>query len=129
MVGTRSPPLFGRRTALSVLGAAIVAPAVHAQPRGGFPTRPIRLIIPWPPGQATDLVGRVVAQKLSELMGQPVVADNRAGAGGIIGTDAAARAAPDGYTILAASSGPVTINPLVQRTPYDAERDLAPVAM
>nr|WP_255575366.1 tripartite tricarboxylate transporter substrate binding protein [Caldovatus aquaticus] len=86
------------------------------------------MVIPWPPGQATDLAGRLIAQRLSELLGQPVVPENRPGAGGMIGTDAVAKAAPDGYTILAASSGPVTINPLLQRTAYDPERDLAPVA-
>jgi tripartite-type tricarboxylate transporter receptor subunit TctC len=93
-----------------------------------YPTRPIRIIIPWPPGQATDLAGRVVALKLSELLGQQVVADNRPGAGGMIGTDMAAKAPADGYTLLAGSSGPVTINPLLQKVPFDPERDLTPVA-
>ena len=94
-----------------------------------YPNRPLRVVIPWPPGQATDLVGRVIAQKLSEVLGQPAVADNRAGAGGMIGTDFVAKAAPDGYTILVASSGPVTINPLLQKAAYDVDRDLLPVAM
>jgi tripartite-type tricarboxylate transporter receptor subunit TctC len=93
-----------------------------------YPTRPIRMIVPWPPGQATDLAGRVVAQKLSELFGQQVIADNRPGAGGMIGTDMAAKAPADGYTLLAASSGPVTINPLLQKVPFDPVKDLAPVA-
>ncbi|MDB5905579.1 MAG: hypothetical protein JWM26_4457 [Betaproteobacteria bacterium] len=93
-----------------------------------YPTRPIRMIVPWPPGQATDLAGRVVAQKLSELLGQQVIADNRPGAGGMIGTDMAAKAPADGYTLLAASSGPVTINPLLQKVPFDPVKDLAPVA-
>jgi tripartite-type tricarboxylate transporter receptor subunit TctC len=69
-----------------------------------------------------------VAQKLAEALGQPVVVDNRPGAGGMIGTDLVAKAAADGYTILAASSGPVSISPLLQKTPYDGERDFAPVA-
>lgn len=93
-----------------------------------YPARPIRIVIPWPPGQATDLVGRVVAEKLSQLLGQPVVPDNRPGAGGMIGTDFVAKSAPDGYTLLAGSSGPVTVNPLLQKTNYDPERDLIPVA-
>ena len=93
-----------------------------------YPTRPMRIVIPWPPGQATDLMGRIIAQKLSEQLGQQVVPDNRPGAGGMIGTDVAAKATPDGYTILAASSGPVSINPLLQKAPYDPTRDLAPVA-
>jgi tripartite-type tricarboxylate transporter receptor subunit TctC len=122
---------LNRRTLLTAAAAAaasLAAPGLaSAQP--AYPTRPIRIIIPWPPGQSTDLGGRLLAPKLSELLGQPVVPENRAGAGGMIGTDAAAKAAPDGYTILAASSGPVTINPLLQRTPFDPERDLAPVAM
>jgi tripartite-type tricarboxylate transporter receptor subunit TctC len=94
-----------------------------------YPSRPVRLVIPWPPGQATDLVGRVIGQKLTELYNYQIVADNRPGAGGQIGTDIVAKAAPDGYTILAASSGPVTVAPLLQKTPYDSERDLAPVAI
>jgi tripartite-type tricarboxylate transporter receptor subunit TctC len=93
-----------------------------------FPNRPLRMVIPWPPGQATDLVGRVIAQKLSDILGQQVIADNRPGAGGTIGTDIVAKAAPDGYTLLAASSGPVTISPLLLKVPYVAERDLAPIA-
>jgi len=97
--------------------------------QGTYPNRPIRIIVPWPPGQATDLVGRVLAARLTELLGQQVIADNRAGAGGTIGTDQAARATPDGYTILAASSGPVTISPLLQKVPYDPEKHLAPVAL
>lgn len=93
-----------------------------------YPNRPMRMVIPWPPGQATDLVGRVMAQKLSEILGYQVIADNRPGAGGMIGTDIVAKAAPDGYTLLAASSGPVTVSPLLMKTPYVPERDLAPVA-
>jgi tripartite-type tricarboxylate transporter receptor subunit TctC len=93
-----------------------------------YPNRALRMVIPWPPGQATDLVGRVMAEQLSQLFGQPVVPDNRPGAGGMIGTDLAVKSPPDGYTLLAGSSGPVTVNPLLQKTPYDPERDLIPVA-
>ncbi len=122
-----------RRIALFVvvltLTGAVSAQQIPSAPSGqAYPNRPVRLIIPWPPGQATDLAGRVLAQKLSELFGQQVIADNRAGAGGMIGTDVVAKAAPDGYTILAASSGPVTVNPLLQKVAYDVDRDLAPVA-
>ncbi|MEO7405284.1 MAG: tripartite tricarboxylate transporter substrate binding protein [Burkholderiales bacterium] len=106
---------------------ALAAVASFSSSAQTYPSKPLRLVVPWPPGQATDIAGRIVAQKLSEQMGQPVIVDNRAGAGGTIGTDAVAKAAPDGYTILAASSGPVTISPLLQKVPYTVERDLAPV--
>ena len=106
--------------------ALLCAAAVNAQ---GYPNKPIRMVVPWPPGQATDLVGRLMALKMSELLGQPIVVDNRAGAGGTIGTDNAAKASPDGYTILAASSGPATVSPLLQKVPYDVEKDFAPVRL
>ncbi len=114
-----------RRITLLLSMLALCGAALAQQP---YPNRPLRMVIPWPPGQATDLVGRVVAQKLGEVLGQPVVAENRAGAGGMTGTDTAAKAPADGYTLLMASSGPVTINPLLQKTPYDVDRDLVPVA-
>lgn len=114
-----------KRFALFLSALVFAGTAVAQQ---SYPTRPIRMIIPWPPGQATDLAGRVVALELSKLLGQQVIADNRPGAGGMIGTDMVAKAAPDGYTILAASSGPVTINPLLQKVPFDPVKDLAPVA-
>ncbi|MSQ57898.1 MAG: tripartite tricarboxylate transporter substrate binding protein [Limnohabitans sp.] len=97
--------------------------------QGAYPNRPLKMVVPWPPGQATDLAGRVVAQELSKFFGQSVVIDNKAGAGGTIGTDAVAKSTPDGYTILAASSGPVSISPLFGKTPYEPEKDLIPVAM
>lgn len=119
-----------RRVVAGTAGAfALSGWSVPAFAQAGYPTRPMRMVVPWPPGQATDLAGRVVAQELSKLFGQPIVIDNKAGAGGTIGTDAVAKAEPDGYTLLAASSGPVTISPLMTRTPYDPERDLQPVAM
>lgn len=111
-----------------VLLAVALVLSSTALAQQNYPARPMRMVIPWPPGQATDLVGRIVAQKLTEQLGQQVVADNRPGAGGMIGTDVAAKAPPDGYTLLSASSGPVSINPLLQKAPYDPERELAPVA-
>ena len=109
-----------------IAAALLAAAAVHAQ---GYPNRSIRMVVPWPPGQATDLAGRVMALKMSELLGQPIVVDNRAGAGGTIGTDNAATSPGDGYTILAASSGPVTVNPLLQKVPYDVDKQLVPVQL
>ncbi len=111
--------LFAFLLALLCCGAALAQSA--------YPNRPIRLVIPWPPGQATDLAGRLIAQELQKALGQPVVPDNRPGAGGMIGTDAVAKAAPDGYTLLAASSGPVTVAPLMQKVPYNVDQELAPV--
>ncbi len=115
---------------LVLLTAGLLAGPVYAQQNAAknFPNRPLRMVIPWPPGQATDLVGRVVAQRLSDILGHQVIADNRPGAGGTIGTDIVAKATPDGYTLLAASSGPVTISPLLLKVPYVSERDLAPIA-
>lgn len=120
--------LHRRSLLLAAAAGGLAAPGL-ALAQGTYPTRPVRMIIPWPPGQATDLMGRVMAQRIAEQWGTPVVPENRAGAGGMIGTDAVAKAAPDGYTILAASTGPIVTAPLVQRTPYDVQRDFAPVAM
>ena len=122
---------MNRRSVLlaAAAGALATPAALRAQGGAAYPSRPVRMIIPWPPGQATDLMARVTAQQVAEQWGQPVVPENRAGAGGMIGTDLVAKAAPDGYTILAASTGPITTAPLVQRTPYDVERDFAPIAM
>jgi tripartite-type tricarboxylate transporter receptor subunit TctC len=120
-----------RRTVLTAAGAlgawGLLAPGAHAQT--AYPARPIRLMVPWPPGQATDQAARVLAQEMTKSIGQPIVIDNRAGAGGTIGTDGVAKAAPDGYTLLAASSGPVSVSPLLTKTPYDPERDLLPIGM
>lgn len=113
--------IFGLLVALLIAFSALAQPA--------YPNRPIRMVIPWPPGQATDWVGRVVAMRLSESLGQQVVADNRPGAGGAIGTELAAKASSDGYTVLAASSGPITILPLLQKVPYDVDRHLTAVAL
>ncbi len=119
-----------RSILLSAAATGLAAPTlVRAQSGAPYPARPVRMIVPWPPGQATDLMGRIAAQRITEQWGQPIVPENRAGAGGMIGTDLVAKAAPDGYTILAASTGPITTAPLVQRTPYDPERDFQPVAM
>ena len=117
-----------RRTLLLAATAGLALPGL-ARAQAAYPTRPVRVIIPWPPGQATDLMARVTAQAVGERWGQPMVPENRAGAGGMIGTDAVAKAAPDGYTVLAASTGPITTAPLVQRTPYNPERDFAPAGM
>jgi len=117
-----------------ILSAALVGTTSAALGTGGvlaqtYPSRPLKMIVPWPPGQATDLAGRVAAQEISKGLGVPVIVENKAGAGGTIGTDTVAKAAADGYTILAASSGPMSIAPLLQKVPYDPMKDLAAVAM
>lgn len=116
------------RTMLITLAlAGMVAADAAAQ---SYPHRPIRMISPNPAGGANDVIGRIVAQKLSELLGQQVVVDNRGGAGGTIGTEMAARAAPDGYTLFAASQSTITVAPHVySKLAYDVLNDLAPVAM
>ena len=95
-----------------------------------YPVRPIRLIVPYPPGGPTDFVGRVVGQKLSSIVGQQVVVDNRPGAGTVIGSELVARAAPDGYTLLFGTGGGTFLAPLIlPSVSYDPLKDFAPVAM
>jgi tripartite-type tricarboxylate transporter receptor subunit TctC len=108
--------------------AAVPFAASHAQPN--YPTRPARLVIAVPPGGAADLVGRVVAQKLGDAMGQTVVADNRGGGGGMIAADIVAKSAPDGYTMLLGSITTHGIGPHVySKQPYDPVKDFAPVVL
>jgi tripartite-type tricarboxylate transporter receptor subunit TctC len=105
----------------------MAASAVIAQP---YPVKPVRMIVAFPAGGGSDIVGRALAQQLTDSLGQSVIVDNRGGAGGIIGTELGARAAPDGYTIILGSSGGFAINPhLNPRLPYDPVRDFAPVGL
>jgi tripartite-type tricarboxylate transporter receptor subunit TctC len=95
-----------------------------------YPSRPVRVIVPFPPGGAPDLVGRTLANRLQERMGQSFVVENRTGAGGNIAADAVAKSAPDGYTLLATSDGPLVINPAVYPAmPFDTLRDFAPISI
>jgi tripartite-type tricarboxylate transporter receptor subunit TctC len=105
---------------LHALALALFAGSVFAQ---AYPARPVKVIVPWPPGQATDIAARMVAHKLQEQMGQPFVIENKPGAGGAIGSEAAAKSPADGYTLLAASSGPMSIMPSLQKLPYDPLKD------
>jgi len=113
------------RVALLLVSLAFAGSAL-AQ---AYPNRPVRVVVPWPPGQATDLAARIVAEKLAQSLGQPFVIENKPGAGGQIGTEQVIKAAPDGYTLLAASSGPISIMPNLQKVPYDTQKDLAPVSL
>ncbi len=111
---------------LSLFAATLGLPA-HA---ADYPERPIRLVVPFPAGGATDLMARTLGDKLSQRLGQPIVIDNRAGAGGGVGAEAVARAAPDGYTLLFATMGSLTINPaLYKKLRYDPLKDFEPVAL
>ena len=109
-------------------GAAMMLPVAGGAAES-FPTRPIRLVVPYPPGGGTDIVGRILGQKLHETLGQPVVIDNRSGAGGTLGTALAAKSAPDGYTLLLVPTSHV-INPSIYaKLPYDTVKDFAPITM
>jgi tripartite-type tricarboxylate transporter receptor subunit TctC len=120
---TKIPRRVGAILAACALGLA--APVALAQE---YPQKPIKMITPYPPGGPTDVLARAISQKLSERLGQPIVIDNRPGASGMIGADMVAKAAPDGYTLLANASIHV-INPsLYQNPPYDALKDFAPVS-
>jgi len=116
------------KTIVRVLCMAALA-ASGAALGQGYPNKPVRVIVPWPPGQATDLAARIVAEKLSQALGQPFVMENKPGAGGAIGTETVAKSAPDGYTLLAASSGPISIMPNLQKIPYEPLKDFAPVSL
>ena len=120
-----------QRAALSVFAATLLMTAVadtSAQARDDYPTRPVQMIIPFSAGGPTDIVGRVMGAKMSELLGKQFVVENRTGAGGNIGAEAVAKASPDGYTILMATVSTNAINPgLYRNIPYDAVRDFAPL--
>ena len=118
--------MFDRRSFVTILAASSVAPGAFAQ---AWPAKPIRIIVPFPAGQATDILARVMADQLTRALGQQVIAENRPGAGGSIGADVAAKAAPDGYTLLMVTISTHGIAPaLYPRLPYDAQKDFAPIA-
>jgi tripartite-type tricarboxylate transporter receptor subunit TctC len=116
-----------RRVAFALL--AISTPAAVAQNSTPYPTRPIRIIVPFAPGGGTDLTARLVGQRLAERLGQPVIIDNRPGAGTILGTELTQKSAPDGYTLMIASASHA-INPtLYRKVNYDPIRDFAPLTL
>jgi tripartite-type tricarboxylate transporter receptor subunit TctC len=116
-----------RRTFLGALALSPIARASHA---ADYPAKPIKLVVPYAPGGGADGVARIVGKAVSESLGQPIVIENKGGAGAILGTDMVAKAEPDGYTLLLGQSGPISINPAVYKNlPYDPVKDLAPITM
>lgn len=124
-----------RRSLVCAVAAALVPAAVFAQgagqpAAGAWPSRPIRLIVPYATGGFADLRARQLAVHLSKALGQQVIVDNRAGAGGVLGTDAVAKAAPDGYTIGMGNLAPLAVNAsLMKKLPYDPQKDIAPIVL
>jgi tripartite-type tricarboxylate transporter receptor subunit TctC len=115
------------RTLLTGLSLLLLLPALAAAQ--DFPAKPIKLIVPFPPGGPNDIIARVVGQRMSELTRQPVVIDNRSGQAGVLGTDAVAKAAPDGYTIGIVSASALVISPSMEKVAYDVHKDFAPVTL
>lgn len=116
-----------RRTALALLGAGLAGPAMA---QGGYPERPVRVIVPFAAGSASDIVGRIVLERMADELGHRFVVENQAGASGNLGTAAVARAEPDGYTILVSASGPLAVNQaLFARIGYDPLADFEPVSL
>ena len=118
-----------RRQFLGLAGATLAA-GFSTQARSqaqGWPAKPVKLILPYAPGGATDLIGRPWADKLSQVFGQQFVIENRGGASGIIGTEAAAKATPDGYTLLLTPNAPLSVQPTLRKTPYDPVKNFTPV--
>ncbi|KQM68686.1 tripartite tricarboxylate transporter substrate binding protein [Xylophilus sp. Leaf220] len=124
---------MNRKTLLAcaaLAAVALAAPVGTAWAQAAYPSRPITLVIPFPPGGATDVVGRLVAKTLGDKLGQPVVADNRAGAGTTIGATYVSKAAPDGYTLLISSGTTFTVNPAIQpKLAYDPVKSFEPLGM
>src|ERR1019366_8288464 len=120
---------LSRCVCVAALAALLICGVSYAAAQS-YPSKPIRFIVPFAPGGGVDFTARIVGQNLNAALGQPVVTDNRAGASGAIGTELVARSAPDGYTLLLGSAGPLTILPgLSRHLPYDSIRDFAPVTL
>ena len=117
---------------IAAAALALVSTAADAQRKSdpqAYPTRPVRMVMPNTPGSGMDMVGRLVAQRLSDAWGQQVVVDNRPGAAGIVGHEIASKALADGYTLLFSSSAGLVVTPLLQKVPYDSHRDFAPLSL
>jgi tripartite-type tricarboxylate transporter receptor subunit TctC len=121
-------PMSTVRTSLFAAAGVLLALAAPAAAQSDYPNRPVRLIIPFPPGGSNDVVGRMIGEQLGKQLGKQVVVDNRAGAGGVIGTELAAKAPPDGYTILVISLAHA-VNPWLYKLPYDPIKSFAPIGV
>lgn len=119
-----------RRQILPLLSLAPILSICRPAFPQSWPARPVRVVVPAPGGSSLDIVARLLAERLKDRWGQPIVVDNKPGAGGLLGTDAAAKAAPDGHTLVLSFNGPVAFAPfLYRKVPYDATKDLLPVVM
>ena len=110
-----------------LLGLALLCPALATAQ--DFPNKPIRLIVPFPPGGPNDIIARTVAHRMSDILKQPIIIDNKGGQGGVLGTDIVAKASPDGYTIGVVSAGALAISPSMERVAYDTLKDLQPITL
>jgi tripartite-type tricarboxylate transporter receptor subunit TctC len=113
----------------ALIGVALMWPVGTSAWAQGYPTKVVRMISPFPAGGVNDTVARIIAERMSRNLGQQVIVENRAGAGGNIGTDYVAKATPDGYTILSGGMGSLVMNPIIAKVPYDPIRDFAPVIL
>ena len=111
---------------LAILSLVLLPPLSAAE---DFPAKPIRLIVPFPPGGPNDIIARVIGQRMSEIVHEPIVIDNRGGQAGVLGTDAVAKSAPDGYTIGIVSASALSISPTMEKVAYDVARDFAPITL
>jgi len=117
-----------RHVLCTLVAAALTSIAFGAQAQDSYPSRPIRLVVPYAAGGSTDQLARAIQKPMQDFLKQPVIVDNKAGAGGTIGTDQVAKAAPDGYTIVFGNSGPNAVVPLMRKIPYDPLKDLRPIS-
>ena len=122
-------PVKRRLLAAVIAGTVLLLLAPAAPAQSGYPNRTIKIIAPVQPGGGVDLVARTIADRLSRALGQPVIVDNQSGGGGVVGSQATARAAPDGYTLMVGYVGTHGTNPAVRKLPYDAVKDFTPIAM
>src|SRR5689334_11360272 len=129
MAGGKMPRMLRNGMGVLSLLLALAAVHVHAQAQA-WPSKPIRIVVPFPPGGPADLVPRLIGPKLTEAWGQPVIVENKPGAGGNIGMDVVAKSPPDGYTLVIGPNGNLVVNPhIYSNLPYDVTKDFAPVTL